>query len=98
MDVCVDDEYMQQMGEYLKNEAYELDEMIWSYIRIVRAVCEEGISEGETSKALEEFLEQARSLVGVDNSGGVDTMGDQLRRSCITYVNKIDDADQDLYG
>lgn len=98
MDVCEDDEYMEQMGEYLKKEAYELDEMIWSYIRIVRQVCEDGISEGETSKALEEFLEQARSLAGVDNSGGVDTMGDQLRRSCINYVSSIDDADQDLYG
>mgnify|MGYP001625533962 CR=1 FL=1 len=98
MNVCVDDEYMEQMGEYLKNEAYELDKMIWSYIRILRQVCEDGISEGETSKALEEFLEQARSLVGVDNSGGVDTMGDQLKRFCTGYVNKIDDADKNLYG
>ena len=87
MDVCVDDEYMEQMGEYLKKEAYELDEMIWSYIRIVRQVCEDGISEGETSKALEEFLEQA-----------VDTTGDQLKRYCTNYVSRIDDADKDLYG
>ena len=84
MDVCVDDEYMEQMGEYLKKEAYELDEMIWSYIRIVRQVCEDGISEGETSKAL--------------NSGGVDTTGDQLKRYCTNYVSRIDDADKDLYG
>lgn len=91
MGLYVDDEYVAEMGEYIRGELENLNQNVREYLRILKGVCEDGISEGETKNALEEFISQAEGLKGIDEKGTA------AFHYCGAYVEQIDDADKDLY-
>lgn len=91
MDVIIEDEYIEQMGEYLSKEAEDIEEKIIQYIAILNGICTKGITKGETAKALAEFKEQAEVLKGIAEYGHT------ARRYCINYISRVDEADGDLY-
>lgn len=91
MDLIIEDEYIEQMGEYLLREAEDIESKINQYIAILDEVCAGGIMEGETSKALAEFREQVAGLRGIADNGLA------AKRYCLNYIDRIDDADRELY-
>ena len=91
MDLIIEDEYVQQMGEYLCEEAQFIHKLLREYITILKNVCEDGITEGKTARALAEFVSQAEQIKGIDE------IGNAAKRFCKNYINQIDSADGDLY-
>lgn len=96
MSLIVDDDYIKEFGEYLKEQDEQISELIRKYIRIMKSVKENGIKQGKTAESLEEFINQVDSSSG-EKYTNMSSQGKIANRCCATFVDKIDDADKDLY-
>ena len=96
MSLIVYDDYVNKMAKYLKKQYENLDDSIGAYIEIMEEAIDRGITEGQTSTALREFLSQVYISSGAKDSSGYAT-GAEYSRFLKNYVIKLDDADKDLY-
>ena len=95
MSLIIDDDYYNSMSSFIKEQSYEIRDAISTYMRILRYVRENGIKEGETAKALDEFISQCSSAS--DGHYGITHTGDGAVRYIRKYISDIDQADKDLY-
>ncbi|MCF2681966.1 hypothetical protein [Faecalicatena contorta] len=91
MDLIIEDEYVNEVGNYLKVEAEDIEKKLKEYISILKGVCEEGIVEGKTAEALKEFVSQAEAMKGIAECGRA------ANTYCKNFISRIDEADEDLY-
>lgn len=96
MSLVVDDAHIENVKEYLTTQCNGLNFLIMQYIRTMNTVIEAGFMEGATSDALKEFLKQVESDLG-KNSANPRMMEDLAERYCANFVERIDEADKDLY-
>ncbi|MDD2978582.1 MAG: hypothetical protein PHN80_01280 [Hespellia sp.] len=91
MDVVVEDEYIQEMQQEFDEEYERLSQVVKEYISILKEITASGITHGKTANALKEFTSLAEELrqVGRHRSAA--------KRYCQNFLDKIDDADGDLY-
>lgn len=96
MEVIVDDEYVEKMGSFFKENYNELHYVIKEYKRIMQWVVEEGIKSGEIHDALIEFINQVSMSVNSDGLSAAE-IGSAYNRYCYNYISDLDSADGDLY-
>lgn len=96
MSLIVNDDYIKEFGEFLQEQSKQISDAISTYIRIMTFVKNNGIKQGKTAEALEEFISQVKSGSGKQYTD-ISSQGTKANRFCATFVDKIDDADKDLY-
>lgn len=97
MNVKVNDEYIEAMGDYLK-KGYELmNDFLFEYCKIMCDVLNDGIAEGETHKALSEFIKQVE-ISGEREESYVVSAGVTYHTYCDEFISEIAKADHGLYG
>lgn len=87
--IIIENTYINKMAEYYEKQGKQLQRMADAYIAAMQRVVGEGITTGETSDALELFLEYAKKLHQVI---GITSMG--VRDSAMNYLEEIDTQDQ----
>jgi endonuclease III len=88
----IDDDYVTGMGEFLEKEFSELEAGYASYLKIMQAIKDDGLMEGDTATALEKFITYASFL-----SEKMENLGTTAKNLCDKYLDEIDDKDQYLF-
>lgn len=96
MNLVIDDTYIDSIKQYIAGQCESLDNIISRYIKTMETVIETGIMEGKTADALKEFLNQVKS-VDDKNSIALDFLGREMERVCTHFIEKINEADKELY-
>ena len=91
-ELIIDEDYINEMAEYFETQGKQLQNMVDSYIAIMKRVVEEGIVKGETSDALMTFLAYAEKLNRV-----IASTSKEIRDSVMNYLEEMDVQDQYLY-
>ena len=95
MDLIVHDEYINDASDFLKEQENNLSEAIYSYIKTMKKVKDNGIMSGETADALEAFIEQVE-MTNIKVNKPED-LANQTENYLTSFVNKIDKADKHLF-
>lgn len=96
MELVVHDEYFEEVGDFLSKHIKKQQEIIFDYYRIMENVCEEGLKQGKTADALNEFINEVYMETSEDNLDE-DLLADTLYIYCKNFVTRIDENDEDLY-
>lgn len=96
MNLVVEDDFIKNIGSYIKDQGEYLSEIIKKYIRIMKNVKDKGLIKGKTADALEEFIIQVESNAN-SKSATSEILGQQTARYCSTFITEIDKADKGLY-
>lgn len=97
MNIKINDDYIENMGDFLK-DGYELmNDFMSEYCEIMYDVLNHGIAEGETHKALSEFIKQVETT-GEREKGYVVSTGAAYHTYCDEFISEITKADHGLYG
>ena len=91
-DIIICDEYVAEMASNLNCEIEKIEEVLSTYIRLLRGIRENGFMQGKTAEALEEFINQASTIKGQFRE-----IGQSLDVTCNAYIEKINEADEYLY-
>ena len=95
MDLIIHDEYLNEISSYFEEQEEYLSQAIDAYIEIMKAVKVKGIMQGETSDALEEFINQIE--MSGSNIDRPDDLADRVKNYLTNFINKVDKADKHLY-
>lgn len=93
-DVIVDDDFFTKAGQVLKDQAAFTNRVFNKYVAELEGVLETGLMEGETSRALREFVDCLKEY-NVDNQ--IETEGIDLHLSATLLLKEVDDQDGYLY-
>lgn len=91
-DLIVDDESCSKAAHYLAVGGVRLDRAIKEYIGILEKVKSNGIIEGDTAAALENYILAASELKNL-----YAFVSDDAKRVIESFVRDIDEKDQFLY-
>ncbi|MCD7802348.1 MAG: hypothetical protein LUH09_05515 [Clostridiales bacterium] len=91
-DFYFSDEYVEQMGDLIVEEAENIESTLKLYINLMQHISDEGIMEGETAEALKTFIEQAEELKGCYKDFAL-----VVSTACTSFIHKVDEADDYLY-
>lgn len=91
-ELIVDDEYVQSMGQYFRNQGDFLEECLSSYLRLLEVAKSAGIKEGASADALESFTGLARRL-----EGEIKKLSDIAGSYADNFLSRVDEEDKYLY-
>lgn len=91
-EIKLNDEYINGIGSMFLNWSEILQKHIDDYLKIMNAILNDSIMEGETADAIKEFLSYAQNLDGI-----IKTLGEESKGLCVNYLHEIDEADSYLY-
>ena len=88
----VRDETIEAVITYVKNQAERYEEALGSYLSILECISAEGIREGATAEALQEFISRLR-----DCMDGIPESSRDATNKLKLFLFDVDEADQYLY-
>lgn len=88
----IDDSYINEMAEYFENQGKQLQDMVDSYIAIMKRVSDEGITKGQIHGTLILLMAYAENLKEV-----IFSTSTEISNSVKNYIEEIDTQDQYLY-
>ena len=86
------DEYIEAVGEACAKRGNVLDEILYSFIMILKEIRQEAIMEGEIAQALGEFIECVSRL-----RNQLWEISDNVNEACKYFVIDIDAIDSFLF-
>lgn len=92
VDIKIEDDYYKNMGKLYVEWYKDLQAGVDKYIKILECILEDAIMEGDTAKALEAFLNYAKTLSGI-----IEPLGAECEGLCVNYISEVDEADSYLY-
>lgn len=92
VEIKIDDEYFSTMGNLFSEWFSDLQDGIDKYIKIMESILDDAIMEGDTSVALETFVNYAKNLSGI-----IEPLGTECKGLCVNYICEVDKADSYLY-
>lgn len=92
IDVKIDDDYVINAGENIKNWTAALQQNMNAYINILNDITTTGISAGDAHEALVAFKQYAEAL-----RDAIDEMGEDINKMCNNFLSDINEADSYLY-
>lgn len=90
--LIIDDDYCINASKYIYDEGAKLDFYIVEYLIILKRICDNALVNGETAKALRDYVEYANKL-----KGSIRDLSIVIRININEFISKIDDADQYLF-
>lgn len=97
MNLKINDDYVTEIGEYLRNGYEDMKEFVDQYCAIMYELSEKGIIEGETHEAIIEFADQVQAFSDYKDSSMM-SMGSKYHTYCNEFIREIKKADRGLYG
>ena len=91
-DIVIADDYVETTGTRLKTRTEFIEKMLSSYLRILNGVRTNGIMEGETANALDQFISGVSAM-----EGKISNIGACAERLCKNMITRFDSADEYLY-
>lgn len=91
-ELIIDDDYISDMGNYLRRAGNSIDNMIDSYIAKLQEIKVSAIMEGEIANSLEAYITSAQGLK--DRAGD---MGTEMEKLLDSFIADVDKADQFLF-
>lgn len=88
----IDDEYVTEMGKYFIDKGEELQGYIDKYIQILDKIRTDAIIEGDTAKALDEFIGFSKNLNVI-----IQELGKNAKKQSEGFAIEIDKADSYLF-
>lgn len=90
--LMVDDEYCQNMGNYLQKKGCELDRIVTEYINILQEINNTAIMNGETAEVLSQYIECCRKL-----EGKITYLSNVANQTVTQFLSDVDTADDYLF-
>ena len=91
-DIVVDDESYDKIGNYLKIQGEDLDEIIAKYIETLEDIKKNAIKSGDVSNALSTYIMYAEKIK--KQIGDIMTL---LQKDMKEFIKYIDEADQYIF-
>lgn len=91
-DIVVDDDKCRSICNEYQNRADKFEEHLEEYLTILGRISTDAISEGDVSKRLADFKEQAEGLKGEAGS-----IADEAKKQNGAFMTDFDTADNYLY-
>lgn len=88
----IDDDYVTEMATYLGEKGTELQGYVDKYIQILKNIRTDAIIEGDTAKALDEFITFSENL-----NTEIQKLGENGKKQAEGFAVEIDDADSYLF-
>ena len=86
-ELIIDDDYVNEMADFLNTRATNLQEGIDRYIQILENIRRDAIKQGATADALD-----AKKLSNV-----VEELGQTAKETCNTFISDVDESDEFLF-
>lgn len=96
MELIVHDEYIEEVKNFFSTSFLGLSELTAKYINIMTTARENGFKSGKTADALETFISQV-NMETTDENISADVISSGISRYCDNFLERIDDADKELY-
>lgn len=90
--LIISDEYIEEVGKACAKRGNVLDEILYSFILILKEIRQEAIIEGETAQALGEFIDCISRL-----RNQLQDISDNVNEACKYFVIDVNDADSFLF-
>lgn len=87
-ELIVDNDYCKKMGIYIESQGGQMEELISSYILIMKKLKNNGVVEGKTAKALATYIHQAERL-----SGNIKTITSSMQTEICNFAAEIEMID-----
>lgn len=91
-DLIVDDENLEEIGNYFKEFSSKLQLYLDEYTNILGEIKAEAIISGDISNTLDAFIMCAKAL-----NSSISDLGIEIKNSVDRYLEEIDEKDQYLY-
>ena len=91
-ELIIDDDYVNEMADFLNTRATNLQEGIDRYIQILENIRRDAIKQGATADALDTFISYAKNLSNV-----VEELGQTAKETCNTFISDVDESDEFLF-
>ena len=91
-ELIIDDDYVNEMADFLNTRATNLQEGIDRYIQILDNIRRDAIKQGATADALDTFISYAKNLSEV-----VEELGSSADKTCNAFLTDIDESDEFLF-
>ena len=91
-ELIIDDDYVNEMADFLNTRAANLQEGIDRYIQILENIRRDAIKQGATADALDTFISYAKNLSNV-----VEELGQTAKETCNTFISDVDESDEFLF-
>lgn len=88
-ELIIDDDYVNEMADFLNTRATNLQEGIDRYIQILDNIRRDAIKQGATADALDTFISYAKNLSNV-----VEELGQTAKETCNTFISDVDESDE----
>ena len=88
----IDDDYITEMGNYFNEKGIELQGYVDKYIKILDNIRTDAIVEGDTAKALDEFIDFSKNL-----NTKIKELGASAKKQAVGFADEIDVADSYLF-
>ena len=86
------DEYVQSVGSNCVRRGQDLEQILATYLQILREIKEEALIDGRTSASLGVFIDCVNLI-----SDQVSILSDNAQRACQNYISDINTADDYLF-
>ena len=83
-ELIIDDDYVNEMADFLNTRATNLQEGIDRYIQILENIRRDAIKQGATADALDTFISYAKNLSNV-----VEELGQTAKETCNTLYQML---------
>ena len=87
-ELIIDDDYVNEMADFLNTRATNLQEGI----QILDNIRRDAIKQGATADALDTFISYAKNLSNV-----VEELGQTAKETCNTFISDVDESDEFLF-
>ena len=85
-ELIIDDDYVNEMADFLNTRATNLQEGIDRYIQILENIRRDAIKQGATADALDTFISYV-----------VEERGQTAKETCNTFISDVDESDEFLF-
>lgn len=90
--VIISDRYCMEIGQFYRDTAKQLGDMIQEYLKILEEIRKNAIITGDMADNLQAFIQYARKI-----KGQVEVMGKIAMQTEKNFLYAIDEADQYLF-
>lgn len=92
-ELIVNDEFCEQMSEYIKKRGKHSQETINSFLAILKDINANGIVDGETKNSLEAYISFVEKLKEIN----VEDISSNIANRIKSFIASVDEADQFLF-
>jgi len=91
-DLIIDDEYIKDIGIYIKDFSSKLEAYLDDYVSILNKIKTDAVISGDISEKLEVFIQYSTTLNGL-----ISGVGTEINDTAGVFIEEVDEKDEYIY-